>query len=150
MNIIFSESRLKETDVMLRARIPVFCKRVRIDIGFWSKEKFCIMPQSCTERNKCLYLYKHHYCVIWKNTVNNSLSNAAKEVEDNFKYIRNRINNTNLKNVIKYTFPFKEKHNELDNVFIFDIETGNVENKAVPYGIGLYDLSRIKYRYKKD
>ena len=146
----FLKSFKRQTNVMLRARIPVFCKRVGIDIGFWSKEKICIMPQSCTERNKFLYVYKQHYCVIWKNTVNDSLPNAAKDVEDNFKYVRNRINNTNLKNVIKYSFPFKEKHNELDNVFIFDIETGNVENKATPYAIGLYDLSRLKYRYKKD
>ena len=145
----FLKSFKRQTDVMLRARIPIFCKRVGIDIGFWSREKRRIMPESCTERSKCLYLYKQHYCVIWKNTDNDSLSNAAKEVEDNFKYIRNRINNTNLKNVIKYSFPFKEKHNELDNVFIFDIQTDNVDDKAIPYGIGLYDLSRIKYRYKR-
>ena len=135
---------------MLKARIPIFCTKVGIDIGFWSRERKRIMPQPCTERNKCLYLYKQHYCVIWKNTVNDSLSNAAKKIKDNFQYMRNRINNTNLKHIIKYTFPFKENYNELDNVFIFDIETGNIEDKAIPYGIGLYDLSRSKYRYKKD
>ena len=146
----FLKSFKRQTDVMLKARVSLFCKRIGIDIGFWSKEDKRIMPRNCSERNKCLYLYKHHYTVIWKNTEIDSLSNAAKEVEDNFQYIRNRIDNNNLKNVIKYSFPFKEKHNELDNVFIFDIETGNVDGKAIPYGIGLFDLSRLKYRYKKD
>ena len=146
----FLKSFKRQTDVMLKARVSLFCKRVGIDIGFWSREDRRIMPRSCTERSKCLYLHKQHYCVIWKNTDNDSLINAAKEVEDNFQYIRNRINNNNLKNVIKYSFPFKEKHSELDNVFIFDIETANVDDKAIPYGIGLFDLSRLKYRYKKD
>ena len=146
----FLKTFKRQTDVMLRARVSLFCKRVGIGIGFWSNEDKRIMPRNCPVRNKCLYLYKQHYCVIWKNNDNDSLLNAAKEVENNFQYIRNRINNNNLKNIIKYSFPFKEKHNELDNVLIFDIETGNVEDRAIPYGIGLYDLSRLKYRYKKD
>ena len=146
----FLKSFKRQTDVMLRSRIPIFCKRYNIAIGFWCKNKKRIMPQRCTERNKCLYLHNPHYCVIWKENENDSLSNAAKEVEDNFKYIKNKINNTSLKNVVKYKFPFKEKYNELDNVFIFDIETANIDDKAVPYAIGLYDLSRLKYRYKKD
>ena len=127
----FLKTFKRQTNVMLKTRIPIFCKRVGINIGFCSEEKKRILPRSCPERNKCIYLHKHHYCVLWKNSIRESLLTSSKEVENNFQYIRKEIDNRKLKNVIKYSFPFKQNHHELDNIFIFDIETANVEDKAI-------------------
>ena len=108
------------------------------------------MPQTCIEKNIALYLYKHHYCVIWKNSRNPSLLNAAREVKDIFQYIGNKIDNKNLQNFQIYTFLFKKYRYELHNVLVFDIETFNEREHAIAYATGLYNISRSKHRYKRD
>ena len=88
--------------------------------------------------------------MIWKNNLSDSLLRTVKEVKDNFKYITKRTDTKNLKKVKKYTFPHKTYLHELDKVFVFHSETYTKKEYAYPYAIGLYDVSRLNIRYKRD
>ena len=44
------------------------------------------------------------------------------EIEKTFKYVRNKINENNLKQRIRYRFPKHETIDQLKNVFVFDLQ----------------------------
>ena len=45
------------------------------------------------------------------------------EIERNFKYVKNKMNENNLKQRIRYKFPKHETIDQLENVFVFHLET---------------------------
>ena len=61
---------------MTQDRIQRCCKAININIGYLiSKE---VYPRTVTERNKTIYLFKDHFCLIWEpegNSFNKALEN---------------------------------------------------------------------------
>ena len=51
---------------MTRYRIPEFCERYKIDIGIYNLTRRRILPRSVKHREKRLYIFKNHYCVLKK------------------------------------------------------------------------------------
>ena len=146
----FIKSYKRRTNVMPRCRIPEFCKRYKIDIGIYDLNNGRILPRTVKQKNICVYILKNHYCVIWKKNRRDSLLNGVNEIENNFKYIKNKINENNLKQRIRSRFPKHETIDQLENVFVFDIETHNDQEFAEAYAAGLYDVNRLHDKWDRD
>ena len=146
----FIKSYKRRTNVMPRCRIPEFCKRYKIDIGIYDVNNGRILPRTVKQKNICVYIHKNHYCVIWKKNRRDSLLNGVNEIDKNFKYIKNKINENNLKQRIRYRFPKYEPIDQLENVFVFDVETHNDQEFAEAYAAGLYDVSRLHDKWDGD
>ena len=146
----FIKSYKRRPNVMPRCRIPEFCKRYKIDIGIYDLNNGRILPRTVKQKNICVYIYKNHYCVIWRKNRRDSLLNGVNEIENNFKYIKNKINENNLKQRIRYRFPKHETIDQLENVFVFDLETQNDNEFAETYGVGLYDVNRLRDKWDRD
>ena len=146
----FIKSYKRRTNVMTRCRIPEFCTRYKIDIGIYDPKTKNIVPRDVKERNICVHIHKNHYCVIWKKNRKDSLLNGVNEIDKNFKYVKNKINENNLKQRIRYRFPKHETIDQLENVFVFDLETHNDNEFAETYASGLYDVNRLKDCWDRD
>ena len=146
----FIQSYKRRTNVMTRCRIPEFCKRYKIDIGIYDHNSRRILPWTVKQTNICVHIHKNHYCVIWKKNRKDSLLNGVIEIERNFKYVKNKINENNLKQRIRYRFPKHETIDQLENVFVFDLETHNDQEFAEAYAAGLYDVNRLHDHWHRD
>ena len=146
----FIKSYKRRANVMARCRIPEFCKRYKIDIGIYDLNSKRILPWTVKQKNICVHIHRNHYCVIWKKNRRDSLLNGIDEIENNFRYIKNKINENNLKQRIPYRFPKHETINQLENVFVFDLETHNDGEFAEAYAAGLYNVNRLKDKWDKD
>ena len=146
----FIKSYKRRTNVMTRCRIPELCERYKIDIGIYDLNKQRILPRTVRQRDKCVYIHKNHYCVIWKKNRRDSLLKGVDEVDKNFKYVKNEINENNLKQRIRYRFPKHETIDQLENVFVFDLETHNDQEFAETYGAALYDVNRLRECWHRD
>ena len=135
---------------MTRCRIPEFCERYKIDIGIYDLNNGRILSRTVKQKNICVYNHKNHYCVIWKKNRKDSLLNGVNEIDKNFKYIKNKINEDNLKQRIRYRFPKHETIDQLENVFVFDLETHIDQEFAETYAAGLYDVNRLRDRWHRD
>ena len=135
---------------MRRCRIPEFCKRYKIDIGIYDLNSKRILPRTVKQKNICIHNHRNHYCVIWKKNRKDSLLNGVQEIENNFKYIKNKINENNLKQRIRYRFPKYETIDQLENVFVFDLETPNDQEFSEAYAAGLYDVNRLRDCWYRD
>ena len=60
-------------------------------------------PRTVTERNKALFLYKNHFCLIWKSE-GVSFNQAIEELKDNFKIVDNFITDTNVNSHFEYIY----------------------------------------------
>ena len=80
----------------------------------------------------------------------NSLLNGVDEIERNFKYVKNEINEDNLKQRISYRFPKQETIDQLENVFVFVLETLNYQEIAEAHAAGLKDVNRLRDRWNRD
>ena len=146
----FIKSYKRRPNVMSRCRIPEFCERYKIDIGIYDLNSKRILPRTVKQRDKCVYIQKNHYCVIWKNNRKDSLLNGVEEIENNFRYVKNKINENNLKQRIVYRFSKQETIDQLENVFVFVLETHNDQEFAEAYAAGLYDVNRLRHRWRRD
>ena len=146
----FIKSYKRRSNVMSQCRIPEFCKRYKIDIGIYDRNNGRILPRTVKQKNICVYIHKNHYCVIWKKNRKDSLLNGVDEIDKNFKYIKNKINEDNLKQRIRYRFPKYGKIDQLENVFVFDLETQNDLEFAEAYAAGLYDVNRLRECWHRD
>ena len=144
------KSYMRRPNVMARCRIPEFCKRYKIDIGIYDLNSKRILPTTVKQKNNCVYIHRNHYCVFWKKNRKDSLLNGVKEIEKNFKYVKNITNENNLKQRILYRFHKHEPTNELENVFVFDLETYNDQEFAEAYAVGLYDVNGLKDCWYRD
>ena len=97
----------------------------------------------------CTYSQKPLLCYLEKNR-KDSLLNVVNEIETNFRYVKNKINENNLKQRIRYRFPKHETIDQLENVFVFDLETHNDEEFAEAYAAGLYDVNRLRDKWDRD
>ena len=85
-----------------------------------------------------------------KKNRKDSLLNGVQEIENNFKYVKNKINEKNLKQIIVHRFPKHEPINQIENVFVFDLETHNDQEFAEAYAAGFYDVNRLKDCWYRD
>ena len=90
---------------MTRCRIPEFCERYKIDIGNYDAKSKRILARNVEPRDKCVYILKNPYCVIWKKNRKDSLLNGLDEIGKNFKYVKSNINENIIKQRIRYRFP---------------------------------------------
>ena len=146
----FIKSYKRRSNVMARCRFPEFCKRYKIDIGIYYLKTKRILSQTVKQKNICVYIHENHYCVIWKRNRKDSLLNGVNEIERNFKYVKNKINENNSKQRILYRFPKQEPIDQLENVFVFDLETHNDQEFAEAYAAGLYDVNRLRDKWDRD
>ena len=123
-----------------------FCKANNIDLGYWDGEK--VFPRSVTNRDSALFLFNNHFCVIWK-TEGASFKPAIRELEENFKMVDNYITEENVNSHFKYEFIPKKIDSHLTNFIVYDLETNNTD-RARPYNMTFYRLSKIAGRYERD
>ena len=142
----FIRNETGRSNIMTKARIQPFCKANNIDIGYYNDER--VFPRSVTNRDNALYLYNKHFCVIWKNE-NISFKDAVKELKDNFKIVDNYITEENVNSHFKYEYIPKKINSHLTNFIVYDIETYS-SDRARPYCISFYRLSKIAGRYDRD
>ena len=78
-----------------------------------------------------------------------SLLNGVEKIDEKIKYLKNNINENNETHRSCYRFPKDEKIDQLENVFVFDLETYNNQEFAELYAAGVYDVNRLRDRWKK-
>ena len=113
----FLKSFKGQIDVMMRGEIPLSSEGYKSDIGFFVLMNIEEYLRDVLKKIICLYLFKQHHCVIWKNST--TLLKDAEEIENKFHFLRNRIDNKIFKN-FKKTPTFRTFNDELNNVLVFD------------------------------
>ena len=64
--------------------------------------------------------------------------------------LKKKINENILNQRIRYRFPKHETIDQLENVFLPDLETYNDQELGEAYAAGLYDVNRLRYRWDRD
>ena len=146
----FIKSYKRRPNVVSCCRRPEFCNKYKIDIGIYDLNRERILPRTVKQRDLCVHIHKNHYCVIWKKNRKDSLPNGVQEIDNNFKYVKNKLNENNLKQRILCRFPKHETIDQLENVFVFDLETHNDQEFAEAYATGLYDVNRLRDRWHRE
>ena len=95
-----------------------------------------------------MFLYNFHFCLIWKSIIV-SFKQAIKELIHNFEKVDKFITEENVNSHFKYEYIPKKLESHLNNVIVYDHETHN-SDRARPYCISFYRLSKIAGRYKRD
>ena len=108
---------------MTRNIIPDLCEMYQIDIGIYDPKSKRKLPRNVKQRDVCVHIRKSHFCVFWKKKRRDSLLNGVDELEKNFNYFKNKINENNLYQRCRYRFPKLETIDQLENVILFDLET---------------------------
>ena len=67
---------------MTKARMQPFCRANIYNLGYFDGIR--VFRRSVTDGNKALFLYKNHFCLIWKSEVV-IFNQAIKELKDNLK-----------------------------------------------------------------
>ena len=82
----FIRNEKRRSNIMTMARIQPFCRAKNINLGYWEGTR--VFPRSVKERDKAMYLYNNHFCLIWKSQIV-SFNDAFRELKDNFKIVEN-------------------------------------------------------------
>ena len=142
----FIRNEKRRTNIMTKSRIQPFRRENKITLGYYDGNG--VYPRSVTNRNSALYLYNYHFCLIWKSQ-GVSFSQAIQELKANFKKVDNYITEENVNAYFKYEFTPKKIESHLTNFIVYDLETHNT-NRARPYNMTFYRLSKIAGRYSRD
>ena len=89
----FIRNEKRRSNIMTKARIQPFCRANNINIGYFDGDG--IYPRSVTNRDSALYLYKNHFCLIWKSQ-GVSFNQAIQDLKINFKIVDNYITEENV------------------------------------------------------
>ena len=142
----FIRNERRRTNFMTAARIQPFCRANNINLGYYNNNR--VFPISVTNRDSALYLYNNHFCLIWKSQ-GVSFNQAIQELKENFKKINNYITEENVNSHFKCEFIPKKIEPHLSNFIVCDLETHNTD-RARPYNMTFYRLSKIASRYERD
>ena len=142
----FIRNEKRRTNIMTMARIQPCLQKLGIDLGYCNGER--VFPRTVTIRDIALYLYNNHFCLIWKSE-NNSFNKAIKELKQNFKMDDNYITDENVNSHFKYENTPKKIESLLTNFIVYDLETHKTD-RACPYNMTFYRLSKIAGRYERD
>ena len=142
----FIRNEKRRSNIMTMARIQPCLKKLGIDLGYYNGER--VFPRTVTNRDSALYLYNNHFCLIWKSQ-GVSFNQAIQELKNNFKIVDNYITEENVNSHFKYEFIPKTIESHLTNFIVYDLETHNTD-RARPYNMTFYRLSKIAGRYERD
>ena len=142
----FIRSETRRSKIMTMARIQPCPKKLGVNVGYYNGKE--IWPRNITERNRALFLYNNHFCLIWKSE-NVSFKDAIKELKDIFKIVDNYMTEENVNSFFKYEYTPKKIETHLSNFIVYDLETHNTD-RARPYCISFYRSSKIAGRYDRD
>ena len=131
---------------MTKARFQPFCNADNINLGYFEGGR--VFPRSSTERNKALFLYNNHFCLIWKSE-KVSFKQAIKEMKDSFKTVGNYFTEENLNSHFKYESIPGKNESYLSKFIAYDLETHNID-RARPYCISFHRKSKVSGRYYRD
>ena len=131
---------------VITSRIQPFCKKYNINIGCFDEKR--INPRNITHRNKSLFIYNNHFCLIWKSN-GTSFNQAIEELTTNHKVSDNLISDKHAKSFVKYEYDRKKVQSPLTKIIVYDLATYN-EDKAIPYCSCIYQLSKICGKYNRD
>ena len=124
----FIRTEQRRPNVMTSARIQPFCRKYIINIGCFDGTR--IIPRNFNQRNTSLFIYSHHFCLIWKSD-GISFDKAINRLKNNFKVGDNVIADKHVKNFIKYEYKPKKDQSPRTNIVVSDLETLN-DIRAVP------------------
>ena len=144
------QSFKRKTNALTRCRIPKFCERYKINIGIYDLKGKWILPKSVNQKDVCVYIQKNQYCVLWMKNRKNVSLNGAEEKERNSKKVNNKKKRKNLSQRFRYWFPKHETVDQLENVFLFDLETYDDQNVAEAYAAGLNYVNRLRECWDRD
>ena len=142
----FIRNEKRRCNNMTMARIQPCLRKLGIDLGYYNGDR--VFPRTVANRDSALYLYKSHFCLIWKSE-GVSFNQAVKELKDNFKIVDNFITPENVNSHFKYEFTPKKIESHLTNFIVYDLETYNTD-RARPYVFCFYRLSKLAGRYNRD
>ena len=142
----FIRNEKRRTNIMTMARIQPFCRANGINLGYYNGYR--VFPRTIIIRDSVLYLYNNHFCLIWKSE-NVSFNETNNELKANFKIVDIYINEENVNSHFKYEFIPKKIESHLSNFIVYDLETYSTD-RARPYNITFYRLSKIAGRYDRD
>ena len=86
--------------------------------------------------------------MIWKSE-NVSFNQAIKELKDYFKTDNNYLPGESVISLFKYGFIPNKIESPLTNFIVYDLET-HITDRARPYCISFYRLSKLAGRYNRD
>ena len=144
LEFIRNESR--RSNIMTRARIQPFCRANKINLGYYNNDR--VFLRTVTNRDSALFLFNNQFCLIWKSE-GVSFNQAIKELKDNFKMIDNYVTEENVTSHFKYEFIPKTIESHLSIFIVYDLETYSTD-RARPYNMTFYRLSKIAGRYERD
>ena len=144
-NLDFIRNEKRRPNIMTKPRSQPFCRAKNINLGYFDGER--VFPGSVTERNIALKIHKNHFCLKWKSE-GISFNQAFTESKDNFKLVDNFITEENVKSHIEHKYKPKKLQSQLTNFIVFDLETLNTD-RAKPYNMAFYRLSKISGRYER-
>ena len=142
----FIRNERRRSNIMTKARIQPFCRAININFGYYNDDR--VFPRTVTNRNSALFLFNNHFCLIWKSQ-GVSFNQAIQELKNNFKIVDNYITEENVTSHFKYEFIPKKIESHLTNFIVYDLETHNTD-RARPYCISFYRLSKLAGRYNRD
>ena len=81
-----------------------------------------------------------HLETKWKNV----LLNGVEKIEINFNYIKNKVNEDNLSQRNQNRNPKSETLDQLENVFVFNLELYSDQEFAEAYAVSFCDVNRLR------
>ena len=142
----FIRNEKRRSNNMTMARIQPCLRKLDIDLGYYYGER--VFPGTVTNRDSALYLYNNHFCLKW-NSQGVSFIQAIQELKNNFKIVDNYITAGYVNSYFKYEFTPKKIESHLTDFIVYDLETHNTD-RARPYNMTFYRLSKIAGRYDRD
>ena len=131
---------------MTKARIQPFRRANITNLGYFDGKR--VFLRSVTDRDSALFLFKNHFCLIWKSE-GVSFKQAIKELTDIFEIVDNFITEENVNSHFKYEVIPKKIESHLSSFIVYDLETHNTD-RARPYCTSFYRLSKLAGRYSRD
>ena len=142
----FIRNGKRRSNIMTMARIQPFCRANNINLGYYNNDR--VFPSTIANRDSASYLHNIHFCLIWKSQ-NVSFNQTIQELENDFKIVDKYITEENVNSHFKYEFTPKKIESHLTNFIVYDLETHNTD-RARPYNMTFYRLSKIAGRYERD
>ena len=93
-------------------------------------------------------MYNILFCLIWQSE-GVSFNQAIEELKTNFKIVDKCITKEIITSLFKYECIPKKIESHLTEFIVYDIETHNTD-RARPYNMTFYRLSKIAGRYERD
>ena len=130
---------------MASDRILSIFRKHNINIGCFDGST--IKPWNNTEKNIALYMYKNHFCLIWK-TICISFNKAIEMLKLGFKVVAKIISDKHVKSFIKNEYKPKKVQSQLTILVVLDIEIFTTI-RAVPYSICIKELIKISRKSRR-